>query len=128
MKLPPAGQYGVAMCFLPRDFVARHECEQTLERICKENNLAVLGWRDVPTNSEAANLGVTPRGVEPKIRQLFVTPGEHFFNRADFDRRLYLVRQARKTWLNLPPAIRRSRAIPSTSVCCRPPASSTRAC
>src|SRR5215203_2347107 len=29
--LPKAGQYGVAMCFLPRDVVSRRECERVLE-------------------------------------------------------------------------------------------------
>src|SRR5205807_1998326 len=38
-------------------------------------------------------VGPTPRKSEPKIRQMFVAPGESFFNKADFDRRLYLVRQ-----------------------------------
>ncbi|MGE5610317.1 MAG: glutamate synthase large subunit [Bacillota bacterium] len=97
INLPPAGQYGVAMCFLPKDMVARHECEQVLERIAKENNLTVLGWRDVPVNSNA--VGPTPRAVEPKIRQMFVTPAETFFNKADFDRRLYLVRQRAENFI-----------------------------
>src|ERR1700749_1777752 len=30
-KLPKAGDYGVAMCFLPKDLVARQECERVLE-------------------------------------------------------------------------------------------------
>jgi glutamate synthase domain-containing protein 2/glutamate synthase domain-containing protein 1/glutamate synthase domain-containing protein 3 len=91
INLPPLGKYGVAMCFLPKDMVARHECEQALERIAQENGMVVLGWRDVPVNS--SKIGPTPRRSEPKIRQCFVAPGEKFFNKADFDRRLYLVRQ-----------------------------------
>src|SRR6267142_2606361 len=91
INLPPLGRYGVAMCFLPKDMVARHECEQTLERIARENGMVVLGWRDVPTNSRS--IGPTPKRSEPKIRQCFVAPDERFFNKADFYRRLYLVRQ-----------------------------------
>src|SRR5687767_6466583 len=91
INLPPLGRYGVAMCFLPKDMVARHECEQTLERIARENGMVVLGWRDVPVNSRS--IGPTPKRSEPKIRQCFVAPDEKFFNKADFDRRLYLVRQ-----------------------------------
>ncbi|HEV8378197.1 MAG TPA: glutamate synthase large subunit, partial [Tepidisphaeraceae bacterium] len=90
INLPPLGRYGVAMCFLPKDMVARHECEQTLERIARENGMVVLGWRDVPTNNRS--IGPTPKRSEPKIRQCFVAPAETFFNKADFDRRLYLVR------------------------------------
>src|SRR5436190_2459180 len=91
INLPALGKYGVAMCFLPKDMVARHECEQTLENIARENGMVILGWRDVPTNNSA--IGPTPRRSEPKIRQCFVAPDEKFFNKADFDRRLYLVRQ-----------------------------------
>ena len=91
ISLPPAGQYAVAMCFLPRDVVARNQCERALEGVAKENGMVVLGWRDVPTDSTA--VGPTPRQTEPKIRQCFVAPGASFFNKADFDRRLYLVRQ-----------------------------------
>jgi glutamate synthase domain-containing protein 2/glutamate synthase domain-containing protein 1/glutamate synthase domain-containing protein 3 len=91
ITLPAAGKYGVAMCFVPRDIVARRQCEETLERVARENQLNVLGWRDVPTNNK--EIGPTPRETEPKVRQMFVAPGEGFFNKADFDRRLYLVRQ-----------------------------------
>jgi glutamate synthase (NADPH/NADH) large chain len=91
ITLPPPGQYGVAMCFLPRDPEPRRECEEILERVTRENNLVILGWRDVPVKSEV--IGPTPRQTEPLVRQMFVTPSATFFNKADFDRRLYLVRQ-----------------------------------
>src|SRR5688572_15239935 len=68
INLPPAGQYAVAMCFLPKDMVGRHECEQTLERIARENDIEILGWRDVPVRSD--KIGLTPRKSEPKIRQM----------------------------------------------------------
>src|SRR5689334_7517651 len=53
--------------------------------------MVVLGWRDVPVNSK--HVGPTPRSMEPRIRQAFVGMGETFYNRQDFDRRMYLVRQ-----------------------------------
>ena len=86
-RLPKPGEYGVGMIFLPRDdMVARHECERALEQIVRQFGMKVLGWRDVPTRSEF--LGPTPRRSEPKIRQIFVAPDEHFFNRSSFDSRL----------------------------------------
>ena len=91
-RLPKPGEYGVGMIFLPRDdMVARHECERNLEQIIRQFGMKVLGWRDVPTRSEF--IGPTPRRSEPKVRQIFVAPDEHFFNRSQFDSRLYLVRQ-----------------------------------
>jgi glutamate synthase domain-containing protein 2/glutamate synthase domain-containing protein 1/glutamate synthase domain-containing protein 3 len=90
-KLPPPGEYGVAMCFLPRELVARNECQLVLERIAREYGMTILGWRDVPV--ESGHIGPTPRRTEPRIRQLFVGMGQTFYNRQDFNRRLYLVRQ-----------------------------------
>ncbi len=91
ITLPTAGQYGVGMMFLPQDAVQRHLCERIVERVARENGMKVLGWRDVPVNSEF--VGPTPKAVEPRVRQLFVSFGDVFFNKKDFDRRLYLVRQ-----------------------------------
>jgi glutamate synthase domain-containing protein 2/glutamate synthase domain-containing protein 1/glutamate synthase domain-containing protein 3 len=91
ITLPPAGQYGVGMLFLPKDAVQRHMCERILERIARDNGMKVLGWRDVPVDSRF--VGPTPKAVEPRIRQVFLSFGDIFFNRKDFDRRLYLVRQ-----------------------------------
>jgi glutamate synthase (NADPH/NADH) large chain len=90
-KLPKLGEYAVGMVFLPRDLVSRRECEAVLEKIIRDYGMVVLGWRDVPVNGEF--VGPTPRKSEPRIRQLFVGMGETFYNRQDFNRRLYLVRQ-----------------------------------
>jgi len=89
--LPALGSYGCAMIFLPKDAGERALCERTFEKVVKDYGMVVLGWRDVPVDS--TQVGPTPRRAEPKIRQCFVGMGETFYNRADFDRRLYLVRQ-----------------------------------
>src|SRR5215468_7485157 len=70
IELPPPGQYGVAMCFLPQEQSACQECEQTLERIARDNGMVVLGWRDVPVDNR--KIGPTPKRSEPRIRQCFV--------------------------------------------------------
>jgi hypothetical protein len=71
--------------------VSRSTCIQLFEDVVEQYGMKMLGWRDVPTNEKF--VGPTPRKTEPKIRQAFVTPAETFYNRGDFDRRLYLVRQ-----------------------------------
>ena len=90
-KLPKQGEYGVAMCFLPKDLVARQECERIVEHEVRAYGMTVLGWRDVPTNENF--VGPTTRRSEPRIRQCFIGMGETFYNRKDFNRRMYLVRQ-----------------------------------
>ncbi len=48
IQLPPAGEYGVGMLFLPRDAAARAACEKIVaEKIAAEGQ-HLLGWRDVP--------------------------------------------------------------------------------
>ncbi len=89
--LPPPGQYACGMVFLPQGMGARYEAERALEHVIHEYGMVVLGWRDVPVNDKF--VGPTPRKTMPRVRQIFVAPGQNFFNRADFDRRLYFVRQ-----------------------------------
>src|SRR4051812_7795441 len=91
INLPKLGEYAVGMLFLPQDRAARLQCERTLEKVIRDNNMVVLGWRDVPVDRE--HVGPTPRKVEPVIRQIFVGMAETFYIKSDFDRRLYLVRQ-----------------------------------
>lgn len=90
-SLPPQGQYACGMIFFPQDVISRRKCEQLFEKVLREYGMVILGWRDVPGDSSC--IGPTPAKCEPKIRQVFVAPGQTFFNRADFDRRLYFVRQ-----------------------------------
>src|SRR5262249_24407482 len=68
--LPPAGRYGVAVCFLPRDEARRAELEELLATTVVEEGQEVIGWRDVPI--DANHVGVTSAAVAPHIRQLFV--------------------------------------------------------
>ena len=51
--LPPCGEYGVGMVFLPIDPAGRSECEHLLESLVAEEGQSVLGWRSVPTDDRA---------------------------------------------------------------------------
>ncbi len=50
VTLPPAGEYGVGMIFLPKEHASRLACEQELERTVNAEGQVVLGWRDVPVD------------------------------------------------------------------------------
>ncbi|MGB7157754.1 MAG: glutamate synthase large subunit [Tepidisphaeraceae bacterium] len=91
IALPPHGLYGVATVFLPKDMVSRHHCESIIDKTVREYGMTVIAWRDVPVDRKY--VGPTPKKTEPKIRQVFVGMGASFYNRKDFERRLYLVRQ-----------------------------------
>src|ERR1017187_4482501 len=48
-QLPPAGRYGVGVCFLPKDDPARAaELEQLLEDTVVAEGQRVVTWRDIP--------------------------------------------------------------------------------
>jgi glutamate synthase (NADPH/NADH) large chain len=69
-ELPEAGGYAVGMAFLPDDDEGERKAVDAIERIVREEDLKVLGWRDVPTDS--SSLGATALSVMPRFRQLFV--------------------------------------------------------
>jgi len=89
-KLPEAGAYGVAMCFLPVEKHERLLCEGIMESIVKEEGLTLLGWRDTPINGDAA--GRVARASQPYIQQLFVGAPDGMDEDA-FERLLYRVRR-----------------------------------
>jgi len=91
-ELPPPGQYGVAMCFLPRDRVRRATLEGVLEEVCEGRGLRAVGWDDVPVDPDC--LGTVARDCMPAIRRLTVA-ADRFDGDADaLERRLYVVRRA----------------------------------
>ena len=45
VELPPDGEYGVGMVFLPKEHASRLACEQELERTIRIEGQEVLGWR-----------------------------------------------------------------------------------
>src|SRR4051812_37468379 len=86
--LPPSGEYGIGMVFLPVEHTQRLVCEGILERISSEEGLTVLGWRDTPISGEA--IGRVARASQPYIEQFFVrcAPG---MDQETFERKLYVV-------------------------------------
>src|ERR1039457_4133991 len=88
--LPKPGAYGVGMTFLPVEKHERLQCEGILERIIREEGLAVLGWRDTPCLASA--IGRVARGSQPYIQQIFIGCGA-FTDEDVFERKLYVVRK-----------------------------------
>ena len=69
--LPDKGAYAVGCAFLPDDDEAAAQTRAAVERIAGEENLAVVGWRDVPIVPSL--LGATARRVMPRMQQVVVT-------------------------------------------------------
>jgi glutamate synthase (NADPH/NADH) large chain/glutamate synthase (ferredoxin) len=91
-ELPPAGRYGVLMCFLPTDDVTRARLEALLERIVQDEGQRLLGWREVPIDEQ--HTGEVAAACRPVIRQLFVGAGAAQAEDQDaFERKLYVIRR-----------------------------------
>ena len=92
VALPPQGEYGVGMVFLPKERASRLACERALERAVVAEGQVVLGWRDVPTNAEMP-MSPTVRAKEPLIRQIFIGRGPDVVVQDALERKLYVIRK-----------------------------------
>ena len=92
INLPPAGEYGVGMVFLPQEAASRHACVEEIERSVKAEGQVLLGWRDVPVNRDMP-MSPTVKAKEPVIRQVFVGRGPDVFVTDALERKLYIIRR-----------------------------------
>lgn len=92
VTLPPAGEYGVGMVFLPQEAASRHACQEEIERAVLAEGQVILGWRDVPVDHSML-MSDAVRAKEPVIRQIFVGPSKDILVTDALERKLYLIRK-----------------------------------
>ncbi len=92
VALPPQGEYGVGMIFLPKEHASRLACEQEMERAIKAEGQVLLGWRDVPVNLDMP-MSPTVREKEPVLRQVFIGRGNDVIVQDALERKLYVIRK-----------------------------------
>jgi len=92
ITLPPSGEYGVGMVFLPQEHASRLACEQELERTVREEGQVVLGWRDVPVD-HTMPMSPLVKNREPRIRQILIGRGPDVMVPDAFERKLYVIRK-----------------------------------
>ena len=92
-KLPPQGEYGAGMFFLPQDPGLAQRCVETFERLALDEGVTLLGWRRVPVASD--HLGDFSRATQPEIRQCFLGLGKVAKNA--LERKLYVIRRMMET-------------------------------
>ncbi|RIV83556.1 glutamate synthase large subunit [Aurantiacibacter xanthus] len=91
LTLPPAGDYAVAMCFLPSDTEARDFITGQFEKFVAKEGQTLIGWRDVPTTLDG--LGKAVLDSMPVIRQCFIARGENCPDQDAFERKLIVIRK-----------------------------------
>ena len=92
IDLPPPGEYGVGMIFLPKEAASRLACEQELARAIKAEGQVLIGWRDVPVDRDMP-MSPTVREKEPVIRQIFIGRGQDIIVPDALERKLYVIRK-----------------------------------
>src|SRR5712672_3389562 len=91
-RLPKPGEYAVGALFMPKETAWRKVIKSIIADQIKDEQLTVLGWRDVPTNN--SSLGQTVKPTEPAHMQVFIGRGAHIKNEDEFERRLYILRKS----------------------------------
>lgn len=90
IDLPPFGEYGVGVVFIPRDPDAYSETQSIVEQCIEELGQECLGWRKVPTVNET--LGETVKAIEPIVKQVFIKKADDIDSDA-FERKLFVIRK-----------------------------------
>ncbi len=92
IKLPPPGEYGAGLVFLPREERSRNECQELFRRVVSEEGQDLITWRDVPVDGSI--IGEVARETQPVIKQIFIGRGSSITDPMDFERKLYVIRKA----------------------------------
>jgi len=87
--LPDSGEYGTGIVFLPAGKEQADKCISIFEKTADEENLSVIGWRDIRVDSSV--VGDIARNAEPLMKQVFLTkkPGAEI----NLELKLYVVRK-----------------------------------
>ncbi|MBE0654520.1 MAG: glutamate synthase subunit alpha, partial [Bacteroidales bacterium] len=86
--LPPEGQFGTGILFLPKEENEATKCKEILvDQLIKEK-IEVIGFRDIPRDN--STLGEIAKAAEPHMEQILL--GSEM-DQETFERKLYLVRK-----------------------------------
>ncbi len=93
-------RYAAGIAFLPADTGRRRAATSLVERIAAEEDLRVLGWREVPVARDAAGIGEAALECIPHFSMLFVSgsetgsePGGRAPAGIELDRRTFCLRK-----------------------------------
>ena len=103
IDLPPEGQYGAGIVYLPPDARERKECEQIFGRIVAGEGQHVIGWRNLPTDNSMI-------GETAKASGAIHAPGVHQAQSQPHRRPSRVRAQAFTSSANAPPAKSAARA------------------
>ncbi|WP_437186138.1 glutamate synthase large subunit [Planctomicrobium sp. SH668] len=92
IDLPEAGQYGAGIVYFPKDKTVQEEFKKIVAEHVAKQGLKLLGWRNVPQDPVAANIGPSALSVEPDM-QLILIGAPEGIDQQTFERKLFVVRK-----------------------------------
>jgi glutamate synthase (NADPH/NADH) large chain len=87
-SLPPEGQFGTGLVFLPQDKSDAAICKEIFLNIIKQEGVDLIGFRDVPRNNTV--IGEIARAAEPDITQILLGAD---IPQEELERKLYIIRK-----------------------------------
>ena len=94
VDLPAPGKFAAGNVFLPTHDADRDACIERFEKIIAEQGQTLLGWRDLPTDPDGADVGSVARSTMPAMKQLFIGAEDEAVEDPEiFERAVYLIRK-----------------------------------
>jgi glutamate synthase (NADPH/NADH) large chain len=87
-SLPPEGQFGTGIMFLPQDESEAAACREIVLKIIEEEGVDFYGFREVPRDSSI--IGEISRAAEPQMIQILLGAD---IQQESLERKLYIIRK-----------------------------------
>lgn len=87
-SLPPEGQFGTGIIFLPQDEGEADKCIKILTDLVEKEDIDLIGFRDVPRDN--SSLGDVAKQTEPFMKQILVGAD---IPQEELERKLYIIRK-----------------------------------
>jgi len=90
--LPARGLYGSGVFFMPTEPAERAECRAIVDRVINQQGQKLIGWRELPVDPDAADVGPTARRSMPHFDQAIIAAADGLDQEA-FERQLFIIRK-----------------------------------
>ena len=90
--LPARGLYATGVVFMPTDPTERAECRRIVNECITAQGQKLVGWRELPVDPAAADIGPTARRSMPHFDQVFIAAADGLYQNA-FERELFVIRK-----------------------------------
>ena len=90
--LPERGLYGAGVVFMPTDPDEREKCREIVNGMIEQQGQKLVGWRELPVDADAADVGPTARLCMPHFEMLFIAAADGL-DQESFERQLFVIRK-----------------------------------